>query len=643
MSKKHFLIVAALSSGNYLFAQKDSTVKQLDPVVITATKFPIKQSQTGKVIIVLNKTELEKSIGKTLGQVLSEQAGLTINGTLNNMGTNQTIYMRGAGAGRTLITIDGVPVNDPSTVDNTFDINLIPLENIEQIEICKSAQSTLYGSDAVAGVINIITSKPLTSKPFNATASFAAGNYGTYQGSLQWYGKLAKKISYNIRYTRLSTDGFSSAYDSTSKNGFHHDGYHEDVLTSNIAWSATENLTVKSFIQYGQNKADLAQSAFTDATNYTSSTKNLMLGGGFVYKLSTTSINGNYLYNTSSRLLLEDSTNTQTYLRDDYFGKTQFAELFASSDLGYGFTLLNGADYRNASMNETGVSGTYQFGFSDTSVSQTSMYSSLFYSAKSGLNAELGGRLNTHSRYGSNYTYSFNPSFIVNKNWKTYGSVASGFKAPTLYQLYDSYSGNPKLNPEQSVNYEVGFQFSNSVMNMRVTYFARKINNGLDFNYFTYRYFNYNKETDHGVEWESKIHITDKIMLTANYTWLKAKEQSQSRITYNDTTYQYALRRPEHTVNITLGAEPMKQIYISVSGHYESRRYDIGGYDAYFNPLPDATLKSFFIVNAYAEYRLKGFLKFFIDGKNVFNRKFFTIYGYNSIPALLVAGGTIKL
>ena len=643
MSKKHFLIIAALSAGNYVSAQKDSASKQLDPVVVTATKFPVKQSQTGKVIIVIDKAELDKNIGNNLGQLLSEQAGLTINGSLNNLGTNQTIYMRGAGSGRTLITIDGVPVNDPSTIDNTFDINLIPLEHIEQIEICKGAQSTLYGSDAIAGVINIITSKSSTGKALNASASFAGGNYGTYQGNAQVYGKLAKQIVYNIRYARISTDGFSSAYDSSGKNSFHHDGYHEDVITSNIAWNATEHFTIKSFFQYGQNKADLAQSAFTDATNYTSPNKNLMIGGGFDYKLTAATIRGNYLYNTSSRLLLEDSVNNQTYLRDDYFGKTQFAEIYANTDLGYGFTLLNGADYRNASMNENGISGTYKFGFADTSVSQTSMYSSLFYSGKSGFHAELGGRLNTHSRYGSNYTYTFNPSFIINQNWKAYASVASGFKAPSLYQLYDSYSGNPKLNPETSVNYEAGLQFSNQAINSRVTFFNRKINNGLDFNYFTYVYFNYDAEKDNGIEWENKIHITEKISLTANYTWLKAKEESQSRITYNDTTYNYALRRPEHTVNVTLGVAPMKRIYVSVSGHYESRRYDIGGYDANYNPLPDAVLNSFFIVNAYAEYKATDRWKFFIEGKNIFDKKFFTIYGYNSIPAMFLAGATIKL
>lgn len=212
MSKKHFLMITALCAANFLFAQKDSSMHQLDPVVVTATKFPIKQSQTGKVIILIDKAELDKNIGKNLGQLLSEQAGLTINGSLNSMGTNQTIYMRGAGAGRTLITIDGVPVNDPSTVDNTFDMNLIPLENIEQVEICKGAQSTLYGSDAVAGVINIITSKPFAGKALNATASFAGGNYGTYHGNAQLYGSFAKKIIYNIRYARLSTDEIGRAH-----------------------------------------------------------------------------------------------------------------------------------------------------------------------------------------------------------------------------------------------------------------------------------------------------------------------------------------------------------------------------------------------------------------------------------------------
>ena len=179
MISKHwvFLLLPVIGSAS-AFAQNDSTGKQLDEVVVTATKYPVKQSQTGKVVIVIPHEEIEKSIGKPLGELLSERAGITVNGSLNDAGTNQTIIIRGAGSGRALVLIDGMPVNDPSETDNSFDINLIPVSMVERIEISKGAQSTLYGSDAIAGVINIITVKPDIKTPFNGKASLSGGNYG---------------------------------------------------------------------------------------------------------------------------------------------------------------------------------------------------------------------------------------------------------------------------------------------------------------------------------------------------------------------------------------------------------------------------------------------------------------------------------
>lgn len=645
MSKKHlFFLMLAAGGINTLFAQtpnNDSTFRQLDQVVVTATRYPVKESRTGKVVIVINHDELAKSPGKTLGLLLSEQAGVTVTGSLNSTGTNQAIYIRGAGSGRTLVTIDGMPVGDPSQTDNSFDINLIPVSIIERIEISKGAQSTLYGSDAIAGVINIITIKSDIKNPFNGKASFSGGNYGTYNGSAQVYGKIANQLVYNVRYNRSHTDGFSTAYDSTHKAGFDKDGYRGDAIASNIAWNPIQPLTIKGFIQYSHYTTDLDNGAFSDAKNYTGANKSFMAGGGFTYLLAGTTINGNYLYNTAVRDLLKDSSPIQTYYKDNYYGKNQYAEIFANTNLGYGFTWLNGADYRYASMNESGISGTYPLTFKDTSVSQTSMYSSLSYSGNYGLNVELGGRLNTHSRYGSNYTYTFNPSFLINDNWKFYASIASGFKAPTLYQLYSPY-GNSTLQPETSVNYEGGVQFGNARFNSRATYFHRKTKDGIDFNYFTYQYFNYNEEKAHGIEWENKLKINKIVTLSANYTWLKVRAQSQSHVTYADTTYSYALRRPEHTINLTVGVQPLKSLYISAGAHYESKRYDIGGYDAYFNALPDVTLKSFCIFNAYAEYKPNKMLKLFAEAKNITNKKFTTIYGYNSIPALYSGGLAIE-
>jgi vitamin B12 transporter len=654
MSRKHIFFWMLLPGSQAAWAQEvaDSTHRQLDQVVVTATKYPVKQSQTGKVVIVVTHDELEKEAGKPLGEVLGEQAGITVSGGLNDPGTNQSIFIRGAGSGRALITIDGIPVTDPTQTDNSFDINLIPVSMIERIEISKGAQSTLYGSDAIAGVINIITIKSDIKKPFNGKASFSGGNYGTYNGNAQVYGKVANQLTYNVRYNRDHSDGFSQAYDSShgtgSKIPFDHDGYRGDLVAGNLALSPVSALTVKGFLQYSHYTADIDGGPFTDAQDYTSASKELMAGGGFTYKLASTTLHGNYLYSTSDRDLLEDSVFGQTYLSDHYFGKSQFAEMYANTNLGYGLTLLNGADYRFNSMNESGISGTYPLSFKDTSVSQNSLYSSLLYTGSMGLSLELGGRLNTDSRFGSNYTYTFNPAWLIDKNWKLYGSIASAWKAPTLYQLYSAY-GDPTLQPEKSTNYEGGLQYNDDKLNLRATYFHLRTKDGIDFNYFTYLYFNYDEEKGQGIEWEGSFKFNRMVSLSANYTWLKMQEQSQSRVSYNDTTYGYALRVPEHTINFTLGLRPIpaysrsfSSFYLGITGHYESKRYDIGGYDANFNPLPDAVLHSFFILNLYAEYKPCKDLKLFVNGRNITDKKFFTLYGYNSIPAMWGGGATIE-
>jgi vitamin B12 transporter len=622
----------------------DTSGKQLDEVVVTATKYPVKQSQTGKVVIVIPHEEIEKSVGKPLGELLGEQAGITVSGGLNDPGTNQSIFIRGAGSGRALLLIDGMPVNDPTALDNSFDINLIPVTMIERIEISKGAQSTLYGSDAIAGVINIITFKPDIKTPFNGKAGFSGGNYGTYNGNVQLYGKLADQLTYNIRYNHDHSTGFPTAHDSShtaSPVPFVNDGVHGDNLAANLAWNPISPLTIKGFLQYSNYTNGIDAAAFTPAVDYTNSNKSLLAGGGFTYKLSATTITGNYLYSTSNPQVREDSVYGQSYFTDNYHGRSQFVEIFASTSLGHRLTLLNGADYRYSSMNENGAAGGFPLIFKDTSVSQTSMYSSLHYSSPTGLSAELGGRLNTDSRYGSNYTYTFNPAWLIARNWKLYGSIASAFKAPTLYQLYSPY-GNPNLLPEKSWTYEAGIQLSNKIFDTRATYFHRKTHDGIDYNYFTNLYYNYDQEEGNGIEWEGTIKFARIWSLAANYTWLKMKETTQSHETYDDTTYHYALRVPEHTFNLTLGIRPAGGLFVSLSGHYESKRYDVGGYDASFNPLPDVTLDPFFILNGYAEYRPIRRLKLFAEGRNILNKKFYTIYGYNSIPAMFTAGATVE-
>jgi vitamin B12 transporter len=648
MTKKLLTTILFFSAvaGN---AQTDTLQgNKLDEVIVTANKFSQKQSSTGKVISVITKEQIAKSNGRTVAQLLNEQAGITVNGALNNLGTNQTVYLRGAASGRTLILVDGIPVNDPTLITNDFDLNLFSLNDVERIEIARGAQSTLYGSDAVAGVINIITVKNDVAKPFNLKATVAGGSFGTFRGNLQVYGK-EKKLTYTAKYGRLTSKGFSSAYDSTGIKNFDKDSYKSDVASASLQYQLNDDFSFRTFIQRSTYKTDLDASLFTDEKDYFVKNKSLLTGVGFNYHKNNVSLTGNYQYNENNRNYYNDSIDIPVssftkFSTDDYFGKSQFVEVYSNIILSKNFSFLQGADYRFNSMNSkyyslsTGPYPPYTSQFKDTSHSQASLYSSLFYHGLSDkLNIELGGRLNVHSRYGSNQTFTFNPSYNLTNHFRVFGSIASGFKAPTLYQLYSSY-GNSTLKPERSKNYEVGLHEQFEKISTRLVYFYRNINDGIDFDNINFKYYNYIKQTVKGIELEAKVMPVKNFIITANYTYLKPDEQSQSRTTYKDTTYDHLLRRPQHNVNLSAGYQFANGLYVSATGKYVSSRYDVGGYKK-----ADVLLDDYFLLGAYAEYTIRNSVKLFADAQNLTNKKFFEVRGYRSIPFLLTAGLTFTL
>ena len=477
MSKKLMALASLAAITVAAKAQDTLRANVLDPIVVTATKTEQKQSTTGKVITVIGKDVIERSTGKTVAQLLNEQAGITINGAYNNLGSVQSVFMRGSNVGRTLILVDGIPQNDPSFINNEYDLNFFNLNDIERIEVCRGAQSTLYGSDAVAGVINIITINKNTTKPFNVKATVTGGSRDTYKGNLQVYGK-AKKFIYQARYATTNTKGFSAAYDSAGNKNFDRDGYKGHIASASVMYAATSNFNVRTFAQYSRYKAAIDASGFNDDKDYNITNKVFTTGAGFTYKASALTLTGNYQYSELSRNYLNDNgfiSGFSSFERNEYAAKTQFAELYASINLGSGFTLLQGGDYRRGNMSNDYLSvssfGPYASKFKDTALSQASLYSSLQYNYKK-FYVELGGRINVHSRYGNNETYTFNPAYNFNDHYRVFASAATGFKAPSLYQLYaGGGTGNADLKPEESKNYEVGVQQQHNKIANRLVFF----------------------------------------------------------------------------------------------------------------------------------------------------------------------------
>jgi vitamin B12 transporter len=634
------MAAVALFTGILGNAQ-DSTLS-LNEVVVTANKFPQKQKNTGKVITVITPEELSRHSGRNLSEVLNLQAGIFINGAQNTLGTNQDLYLRGASTGKTLILLDGVPVYDPSLISTAFDLNFITVDQVERIEILKGSHSTLYGSDAIAGVINIISKKG-KNKPLNATATLAAGSYDTYKIAPALNGSTGS-TSYNLQYTRVKSRGFSSAHDKDQRGGFDADGFTQNALVASIFQKVNSRFDLRASGQYTNNQGELDASAFTDDRDFSFKNTNTVAGIGADYTINKAAIHFNYSYNRLKRTYADDSAHVggfSKYSRGGYEGASHFADIYSNIELHKHFDLLVGADYKHQNTQQEYLSlssfGPFKTGLGSDSaqLKQFGAYASLLMKAFKGLSLEVGSRYNSFNKYGNIFTFSVNPSYLLNEEVKLFANFSSGFKAPSLYQLYSEYA-NPflDLKPEKSLSLDAGVQYTHKNTDLRVLYFRRSIRNNIVFfsegapNYSSY-YINTDKQKNAGVEVEAKTAINDW-HLAFNFT--NVTGETDTKQNGKDTTINNLFRVPQNALNLNLGYDVNKRLYAGIGIRTIGKRME-----AVFNSNP-IELDPYFTWDAYAAYQVVKGLKAFVDLKNLTNEKFFDVYGYNSRRFNFMAG-----
>jgi vitamin B12 transporter len=630
MSKKLVTLSVGLMATTLLFGQKDSS--KLDDVIVTANKIEQKQNTTGKVVTVITAAQLNARTGQTVAQVLSEQAGMYLPGALSNAGTVPSIYMRGASSGRTLILVDGAPVGDPSMISNEFDLNLVPLAQIERIEILKGSQSTMYGSDAIGGVINIITKKKSGSF---ITGGASTGTYGTKTNQISFNGVL-DKINYTAGFENQKATGFSSAIDKNNAGNFDNDGYKNKSWYTKLNFNINDQWSLQANTRKTSYKASIDYGAFKDDKDEYFNNATTMSGLQLKYKKEKTVFQFQYQYTTQDRSYLNDSADKKyiTYENNQYAGKTHFADAFLSNYIGQNVQWIVGADFRYGSYHQTYASisewGPYNENFKDTFQYQNSLYGSLLINddAKKWL-LEIGTRYNHHSRYGDNQTFTISPSYVLQPGLRLISSISSGFKAPSLYQI----SYNTQLKAETSVNTEIGVDYKSAPVDARVVYFNRTINNGIDYNYIDYNFFNFIKQKVNGLEVELNHRLPHNQWVSVNYTLLNGQETNQNRVTTTDTiTYNYLLKRPKHSLQLQYNIAH-KKWEASISGRYISSRYDVGGY-----ATPDVKLDYYTLVNAHIQYKENNWLSFFVDVQNILQDRFQEIYGYNTMGRTIQIG-----
>lgn len=514
MSKTLTLIAFLITGSKLVSAQKDTlTGSSGDVIVTTATRSNLKQSQTGKIITLIDRQTIQNNAGRSLSELLNNQAGFFINGANNTPGTNQDIYFRGASTGNMLVVIDGIPVFDPSQINNSFDFNSIPLTEIDHIEILKGGQSTLWGSDAVAGVIQLFLKKE-NKKPILANAGISYGSYQTEKLSAGISGTVAK-LGYHVQYSRTKSKGISAAYDSLQSGNFDKDGFTQNSVQASLHYQISPVLSASAFGNFSSYHTDYDAGAFTDDKDYTGQNKNNL--GGFTMQYKGKAIVWNFLasYQEAKRNFTNDSTDISsiysTYSTGRYAGATTTLETFGNTRISKNISLVSGLEYIKQNSDQfyfsTGVFGPYQSELSKDSahIHQLSAYGSLLLTDQHSFNLEIGGRYNYHSIYGNKGTFTFNPSVNLNGHTKLFLNISSAYKIPSLYQLYSVY-GNKDLKPESSTTYELGIQqgASGDPLYVRLAAFKRDAANLILFytDPATYnnKYINGDKQNDFGFE-----------------------------------------------------------------------------------------------------------------------------------------------
>lgn len=629
MSKKLTLLTTSLLAAVTLLAQKDTLHGNvLDPVIVTANKTEQKQSSTGKVVMVITHEQVERSAGKDLAQLLNEQTGFSVNGANSNPGKDKSLYLLGASANYTVILLDGIPLNDPSGL-GAYDLRLLSLSQVERIEILQGSQSTLYGSNAIAGVINIITRKASSDKT-EANALLSYGTYNTFKGNVD-VSKKGKVLEYDLNYQYISTDGIAEAKDTTGTANFPKNGSTQQSFVANLGINVTDRLKISPFYRYATYKGTYSNDAFAGGNNpYNSMLNNTGLIAKYQYDHG--SISANYGYDFTDR----------NYSFESYTGKFHHAEAFINHRFDKIIQLTGGINFQS-----------FSIGIPDSNNTLVSTYASVMLSPIEGLHIDLGSRFNHHNKYGNNFTYSFNPSYLISQTLKVFVNLSTGFRAPSLSEMLSSppyVIGNPGLKPEKSTNIEAGLELwlINKTLSVTGAYFDRKLTDAIVYTTdpITYKgiYINRDKQHDEGVQAELNYQPVSKISFKASYTYVYG-QSTQKQASGKDSTFYNLIRRPKNTVNLSAGYQFNKHLFISSSLQTIGQRSD----NFYQSISPYATipitLKAYALWNMYAEYSLlKHRLLLFADAKNLTNNtNYYEAYGYSVQGFTINTGIRFKL
>ena len=582
--------------------------------------------QVANTITVIGSEEIALRHQPFLADLLRTVPGVDVVQT-GGPGGITSVFIRGNDSSHTLVLLDGMPINDTSNTARFYDFANMTTDNVERIEILRGPQSVMYGSDAIGGVISIISKKG--TGPLKGSVSGEWGSYNTniYKGELNGSSKY---VDYALAGSRLATGSVPAAasdYGNTIR-----DPYRNMTLLGSVGLKPTENFRLDLNARNSYSFYNLADgnSAIVDDPSYTGSFNETDLSA----RGTLTSWDGKLVQkitagvSTTNRLFLDDFSyvNPQSESNNSLYGQTTKFGYQAVARLASWNTLTVGV--------ESQEERTHQ---SYTSVSQFGPYDSILGNqdnyTKSGFAEELlkydarffmsiGGRRDDNDAFGGANTYRISPTLLIPEtSTKLKASMGTGFKAPTLYELY-SPSGYAGLQAERSQAWDAGFEqdFWGRKASFGATYFHNDVSNLIEYNGATNLYYNVGRAESEGYEFTAQAIPSKRVTAKADFTYTSA---------HNLDNNTELIRRPAIKFGGDVEIHPVEKASFLIGATYTGPSQDLS-FATNFAGTP-VTLGGYALWHASGSYVVNKHLTITARIDNMFNKRYEQVEGYGTL------------
>jgi len=595
-------------------AANDEIGDAADTLVVTATRIPTPELQVASSISVITADDIAVRQIQTLSDLLKNVPGVNVVQS-GGSGGQTSVFMRGTNSNHTKVLIDGIDVADPSSATSSFDFGQLLTQDIQQVEILRGPQSGLYGSDAIGGVINVITKSG--SGPLQVNASAEAGSFDTFNQAAGMSGS-ADRLHYAADVQHFhSGETPVTPLDLLTPGERRNDDYYDNFTGSTkLGFDVTDQLDLGLVARYTDSHLRLTgddfstfpatpaaqQSANNTVQYYTRASAHLQLPQ---WGLEQTF--GAAYSNIKSSDFSPDSP------RSDFFGERVKFDWQGTVRLAGNEKLVLGAEHqRDEIAVPISAATTIDSGYAELQ----SAFNDVLFST-------VSVRYDDNDRFGGRVTYRIAPAYLIKETGtKLKASVGTGFKAPTLDQMFQNFPGfgffgNPDLKPETSLGYDLGVEqsvLSNSVR-FGVTYFRNNIRNLISNSADFTTYANVGRAVTDGVESFVSYQPINDVTVRLDYTYTQATDE---------IAHQELLRRPKHKADLDTTWQATSRLslnatLLSVSSWVDGNR-DFS--------IPRLTAPGYTTVNVAASYDLTGQWSLYGRVNNLLDRHYQNPVGF---------------